>query len=377
MRRVLLLVESNSAVGRGITIGVWRSRRGLDNFRVVRQDVWPLWRTTVEAFDGDGIIARVRSTEVVRALEAKGLPVVDVLGTVAEGRFPVVTVNDRAIGRIGAGHLREMGHTRFGFIQSTGQTWAAERRRGFEAELAPYQTSVLDVRWTESSTSPPEVEKWLASLPRPIGVMACNDWTATLLLSHCVGHGIAVPEAVSILGADNDDMFCSMSEVPLSSVQTDHRRIGYEAAALLDRLMRGAPPPPGPVQIPPDGVAVRASTDVVAVDDDVVASALAFIRDRACSEIDVDDIARHAGLSRTPLQRRFREALGRSIHDEVVRLRLERAKRLLSETELTIPVIADRIGMQSQSSLCRLFRQKLGTTPARYRRDGKIQTRGR
>jgi LacI family transcriptional regulator len=199
------------------------------------------------------------------------------------------------------------------------------------------------------------------------------------LVAHCARLGIAVPETVSVLGADDDEMFGAMSEVPLSSVKIDHARVGYEAAVLLERLMRGESPPVRPIQVSPTGVAVRASTDVLAIDDGAVAKALKFIRLRAFGRIDLEDVARHAGLSRTPLQRRFREALGRSIHDEVVRVRLERAKQLLSETELSIPVVAERAGIQSQAYLCRLFRGKLGTTPARYRRDARtsLPNRGR
>jgi LacI family transcriptional regulator len=296
-----------------------------------------------------------------------------VLGTLPDAGFPVVTVCDRAIGREGAKHLREMGHTRFGFVQAGEQPWALERRRGFEAALAPRSVSVLDIPWSDVDTrlDTDRVLAWLGSLPRPVGIMACSDRVATHIVAVCAESGIAVPEAVSVLGADNDDMYCSMSDVPLSSVRTDHSRIGYEAAELLDRMMRGEPARTRPTLVAPEGVAARASTDVVAVDDKVVASALRYLREHACDDVNVADVARHAGVSRTPLQRRFREALGRGVHEEIVRVRLERAKRLLSETDLGIAVVAERIGVGSQASLCRLFQSKLGTTPARYRRDAK------
>jgi LacI family transcriptional regulator len=373
MRKVLLLVESNSAVGRGITVGVWRALRGLDAWQIVREDLWPLWPKFIEDFDGDGVIARVRSAELAQALRAKRLPVVDVLGTLPEAGFPIVTVDDRAIGREGAKHFREMGHTRLAFVESAEQPWSVERRRGFDGTLAPHPVRVFDVSWSEVDVRLDEerVLSWLASLPRPVGIMACSDRVATHVVAICVKNGIAVPEAVSVLGADNDDMFCAMSDVPLSSVRTDHSRLGYEATLLLARMMRGDPAPRRPTLIAPDGVAVRASTDVVAIDDKVVASALRYIREHAFDTIDVADVARHAGVSRTPLQRRFHEALGRGVHEEIVRVRLERAKRLLSETDLAIAVVAERIRVGSQASLCRLFQSKLGTTPAKYRRDAR------
>jgi len=311
------------------------------------------------------------------------MPVVDVLGTVPNAGFPVVTVDDVAIGREGASHLKEVGHTHFGFVQvsDADEGWALERRRGFESTLGRRSVSVLEATWSEISSekSRSPVLEWLMTLPRPVGVMACSDRVAMHLVARCARLGIAVPESISVLGADNDEMYGAMAEVPLSSVKIEHALIGYEGAALLERLMRGESPPLRPILVPPDRVAVRASTDVLAIDDKAVAKALRFISQRANGRLDLDDVARHAGLSRTPLQRRFREALRRSIHDEIVRVRLERAKQLLTETELSIPVVAERSGIQSQAYLCRLFRGKVGTTPARFRRDARpsLPPRGR
>jgi LacI family transcriptional regulator len=379
VRHVLVLVEIASSVGRGITVGVWRGKRGFGDWRttVIDQLTDERTRPAIAAFDGDGVIARVHDARLAGLLRAKNLPVVDVLASVPNAGFPVVTVDDRAIGREGARHLMDLGHTHFGFVQVTDseEIWARERREAFAAAVGRRPVSVLELTWREatSDASRTKMGDWLAALPRPVGVMACSDRMALLVVARCARVGIAVPEVVSIVGVDDDPMFCAMAEVPLSSVRIDHSRIGYEASVLLERLMRGETPPSRPVLVAPSGVAVRASSDVFAVEDGAVVSALKLIRQRACGAIHLRDVARHAGVSRTLLQRRFREALGRSVHEEIVRVRLEEAKRLLSETDLAIPVVAERAGIQSQAYLCRLFRSKLGTTPARYRRSRKPQ----
>jgi LacI family transcriptional regulator len=242
--------------------------------------------------------------------------------------------------------------------------------------------SVLQLGWAElrSEKSNAVLEKWLTALPKSVAIMACSDRMAMALIRHATRRGFSVPENIAVLGVDDDEMFSARSEVPLSSVKIDHSLIGYEGIVLLEALLRGKSAPTKPTLIAPQGVTVRASTDVLAIDDRAVAVALKFIRQNAFGDIDLAAVAERAGLSRTPLQRRFREALGRSIHDEIVRVRLDRAKRLLTETELSIPVVAERSGIQSQAYLCRLFRSKLATTPARYRREGarrKVQKKRR
>ena len=141
-----------------------------------------------------------------------------------------------------------------------------------------------------------------------------------------------MPEQVAVIGADNDEPICQISFPPLSSVIINDDQRGYQAAAVLDRLMRGEPPPAEPIYIEPAGVVGRASTDILAIDDDAVVRALRFVRDHACDGIGVDDVVRQVPLSRSVLERKFRKAVRRSINNEIVRVRLNRAVQLLCET---------------------------------------------
>jgi LacI family transcriptional regulator len=170
---------------------------------------------------------------------------------------------------------------------------------------------------------------------------------------------------------DNDEPLCEVAAPGLSSVRPDHERVGYEAAALLDRMMKGAPPPAEATYIPPRGIAVRMSSDVMALDDRDVAAAIRVIRQRACDPdgLTIDELADEVAVSRSVLQRRFKRAVGRTLHEEMLRVRLARARELLAETDLPIAAVAERSGFHHQEYLGVVFRQRFSTTPARFRRE--------
>jgi LacI family transcriptional regulator len=176
-----------------------------------------------------------------------------------------------------------------------------------------------------------------------------------------------VPDQVAVLGVDNDDLVQSLAYPPLSTVNTARQRIGFEAAAMLEKLMAGEPVDGGPVLIPPTGVITRQSTDLLAIGDDDVADAVRYIHAHAGRPIAVDDVLRDLALSRRQLERRFRQSLGRSILDEIQRCRVDRARQLLVETELALPHIATASGFASASYFSVVFNKSQGMTPGEYR----------
>jgi LacI family transcriptional regulator len=173
---------------------------------------------------------------------------------------------------------------------------------------------------------------------------------------------------VAVLAADNDQILCNLADPPLSSVDLDTRSIGYEAAALLDRLMAGAPVPARPVLLPPRGVIRRRSTDVLATDDRALAEAIRYLRDHACSGLRIKDFVRMTKLSRRTLGRRTRQLLGHSPKEEITRVQLERAQRFLVETELKVAAVAENCGFTQAKYFCQVFRRRFGITPAAFRR---------
>jgi LacI family transcriptional regulator len=197
--------------------------------------------------------------------------------------------------------------------------------------------------------------------------MTSTDLIGQQFLEACQRAAVVVPEQVAVVGADNDELICNICFPPLSSVMINDEQRGYQAAAVLDQLMSGGEPPHETVYVEPLGVASRASTDILAIDDQTLAAALRFVRDHACEGISVEDVVRAVPLSRSVLERRFRKTVGRSVNDEIVRVRLNRAVELLSATQLELKAIARKAGFGSPSYMGAVFREKLGCTPGSYR----------
>ncbi len=213
-----------------------------------------------------------------------------------------------------------------------------------------------------------DVARWLDSLPKPVAVLACNDIRGLQVLDACRRIDLAVPERVAVLGVDNDVVLCALADPPLSSIDQDLERIGYEAAALLDRLMAGEAPPEKPVLVAPQAVVTRLSTDVVAYDDPTVALALRLIRQHACEHIGIDFLAAHTGVSRRVLQRRFKTMTGRTLQEQILDVQLDRIKQMLAETDLKLDSIARKSGFNYIGYMCLFFKQRTGMTPGEYRR---------
>jgi LacI family transcriptional regulator len=214
--------------------------------------------------------------------------------------------------------------------------------------------------------------RWIESLPRPVGIMACYDIRAQQLLDICRELSIAVPEEIAVIGVDNDRLLCDLCDPPLSSVAPDTHRTGFIAASLLDKQMAGETVECRAVLIPPIGVETRQSTDVMAIDDPHIVSTLRFIRQNACSGIQVRDLLARVPLSRRVLESRFKERIGRTPHEEITRIRMERVKTLLLETDLPLAAIAKRTGFNYIEYLNEAFKKWVGTTPGKYRKEASV-----
>jgi LacI family transcriptional regulator len=208
---------------------------------------------------------------------------------------------------------------------------------------------------------------WLTSLPKPIGIMACNDFRGQHVLEGCRAARLSVPDEVAVIGVDNEHVICDFCQPPLSSVIPAAERIGFEAAGMLDRLMKGEKLEQRQVRIKPLGVAARQSTDVMAIDDGDVVAALKIIRDRACLGLSVADILREVPIARSSLERRFRKTVGRSPQAEIRGVQMKRARQLLCETDLTLNQIAALTGFKHSEYFSVVFKREVGQTPGQYR----------
>jgi LacI family transcriptional regulator len=210
---------------------------------------------------------------------------------------------------------------------------------------------------------------WLKSLPKPVGLMACNDICGREVLQACAAAGLRVPDDVAVVGVDNDELMCELSSPPLSSIALDVEKAGYEAARLLDSLMSGHLAEERVVQVEPVYVVTRQSSEIMAPDDPCVATALQYIKTHAGQPIGVSHVVEQTNASRRTLERRFSRALGRSISSEITQRRLERAKRLLLETDLPSYRVAAAAGFGTIKTFNRVFRRALGVSPRRFRQN--------
>ncbi|MBN2579147.1 MAG: DNA-binding transcriptional regulator [Pirellulales bacterium] len=382
-RRVALLIESSRAYGRDLLRGIAAYARAHGPWSFFHQERAVRDPAPVRLSDwrADAVIARIETSSHIKQVRRLGVPVVDVFGLHRLAGIPSVELDQRKVVRLAAEHLRERNLPNFAYCGFPGVFFSDARARLFANLLAkeghevhvyqapPHRAGThLSVVEMQSLQQAGHLASWLKSLPKPIGLMACNDMRALQVLEVCGELGIAVPEEVAVIGVDNDTVQCELCDPPLSSVDPGAQRVGYEAAALLDRMLAGRPPRKNPLLIEPAAVVTRQSTAVLAVTDPCVESALRFIREHSHKPIDTADVLRCVGVSRSTLERRFIGALGRSPSAELARARLERVKELLQHTDLSLRAVADRTGFDHVESMCRLFKRHMDQTPGAYRR---------
>jgi len=384
LRQVALLVETRTASSRDILRGIGRYVREHGRWALVHEHqtaerTLPQW---MNEWRGDGIIARVPDAGTARTIAAMGIPTVDVLGESEAEGTPVIRVDDHGIARLAADHLLERGFRHFGFFGLAGRNWSDRRRAAFQEclarsghNLAVYEQSSeyrLRVSWEFRES---RIADWIRHLPKPAGVLVCSDQVGLDFLEACHQAGVAVPDEVAVIGVDNDEAFCEIGNPSLSSIWPSHTQVGYQAAALLDRMMKGESAPKSATLIPPGEIKIRQSSDVLAIDDPSIARAIHLIRANACSGLGVDEVAGKIGLSRSVLQRRFRQILGKTVHDEILGAKLKRACQLLVETDFQLVEVAEQCGFRHQEYMGVVFRERLKQTPAEYRRNAKQGTR--
>lgn len=386
---VALLLETSTQYGRGILRGIVQYSR--------LHGPWSLYVApghleqelpNPKSWAGTGIIARIRSHQMERLIRATGVPFV--ASSLTEFRSPKtgdnfgeIRTDSEAIARTGAAHLLERGFRRFAFCGFTDCGWSTARESGFadflrKKGLPCFTYRMGSANWmhwhdwiTVLDGEQLAMAKWLRSLPRPIGVMACNDICGRALLQACATAGLRVPDDIAVVGVDNDELMCELSNPPLSSIALNLEEAGHDAAALLDALMCGRSPRMRLVSVEPIHVVTRRSSDVVAQEDPVVVLALQTIRNCARRPIAVRQVVEKCGVSRRTLERRFYKAVGRSILSEITRCHLEQAKLLLTETTLPLSKVAALAGFGSLKTFRRIFRQRVGTTSALFRRESR------
>lgn len=380
-RSVALLIETSNAYARGLLDGIIAYQREHELWSIYvgeqgRGAQPPVW---LKNWKCDGMIARIETEEIAAAVRRLKIPVVDVSAARLVKHLPWVETDDREIARLAAQHLVDRGFESLAFCGQPKFNWSRWREQEFLsfAEEADCECHVFagksrnddDYSWTKERRS---LTSWVKKLPKPIGLMACYDFTGQQVLDVCRELEIAVPEQMAVIGVDNDARLCRLCTPPLSSVIPDTHRAGYEAAQLLDQMMGGKKVTDESILIPPSGIAERQSSDVYAIDDDDIVTALRFIREYACKGITVADVLKAVPLSRRMLEHRFQKLVRRTPHAEIVRIRMDRACRLLRETNLSLSEITNRAGFANPDYFSVAFKKYMGMTPRSYRKKGKL-----
>ena len=378
MPRVALLIETSREYGRGLLRGIaWYLRRhpqwsvyfhpmGLDSPP-------PPW---LGSWEGDGILARINSERMAQAVLASGLPAIDLRGAFSGLGLPHIGPDNRIVIRQALDHLVDRGFRHFAFYGAPpGQFHFLDLRRKLfrdMVEQAGYQCTVFGEHYKRRCRGSWERQQqrtaaWLRQLSTPVGVMCSSDEEALSLLDACRRAERSVPDEVAVISVDNDEYICLFAKPTLTSIDVNTEEIGCQAAALLDSMMAGAKPPQEFVQVPPRGIVARRSTDAWALPDEQISAAVRYIRDHACEDISVERLLEHCKLSRRTLERRFKEILGRTPNAEILRVRLENARRALARTDLPVAKVAVNSGFRSISYFTTTFRRATGLSPVAYR----------
>ena len=380
-RHVALIIETSSGYGRDLMSGIVKYMRMHDEWSVFveQRNLWqkpPAWLID---WQGDGIISRATTPQLVEAITRNGVPLVEVTDRLGDGDLPQVRSDDDAIGRLGAEHLLDRGFRRFAFCGFKKEAWSERRGLAFANRLQDegFGCSRYSSPWHGRGARAWEAEQshladWLNQLAPPFAVMACNDVRGQQVMDVCSKLGLSVPEQVAVLGVDNDKLLCRVCSPPLSSVIPNAEAVGFRAAEMLAKLMSGSAFEPSRVLVAPIGVATRQSTDVVAIDDREVAAALRYIREHACRGLSVDEVVRNSEVSRSTLERQVRKYLGRTPQEEIRRVQIKRAQELLLSTDLSAEKISSLCGFDYPEYFYTVFKKVVGSTTSEFRKESKM-----
>lgn len=376
-RRVALIIETSNGYARGLLRGIQIYLRENRQWSIYleehsRGDTDLSW---LAHWKGDGIIARIENETVAHYIRRAKVPTVDLSANRLMPELPYLETDDRMIASWAAEHLLERGFKHFAFCGDSTYVWSVLRGHHFREALLGKGLSLTHFDTQGAGGGPvsrardrERMAEWLRGLPKPVGIMASYDGIGQQLLEACRTAQIIVPDEAAVIGVDNDELICELCDPPLSSIAPSAEHTGYEAAVLLERLMSGQPSVPEIRLVEPHSLVTRMSTDALVVQDSYVAEALKFIRLHSLEDIDVQDVLGFLPISRRSLESRFLKEIGRTPHEEIIRVKLKLIKELLVDTELTLPAIAERVGIKHAEYMNVLFKRETGESPGQFRK---------
>ena len=371
--KVALLFDKSNGYDRAILRGINKYGRIHGPWLI---HLWPLLKyvntSQLKKWGADGIIMR-QSLGDERIIKTNVPIIVSPISQKEIKGVGNIIGNSTAIASMAAEHLLNCGFTHFAYCGIADLPWSNLRgenfaksigKAGFKTFFYEHPDSKLQRLWENEQKV---LAQWVKSLPKPCGILVCNDERAQQVIEACRLAGQRVPNEIAVLGINNDELLCDLSDPPLSSIALNAERAGYEAAEMLNKMMLGHPPENMVITVDPIYVVARESTDILAMEDEDVAGALRFIRTHVKESIGVINVVESLTISRRVLEKRFRQLLGRSIQHEIRRIRVEHIAWMLAETNLSIAQIAFSLGFSGPESLSRYFKTEKGMSPLYYR----------
>lgn len=385
--KVAIFLATQEKLGRDIRNGILKyvQQRGPWILHFVEGRIEEQRLSDLTAWGCTGIIGRLQTPALVRMIVGSRVPLV--ISYMSPHSVPIESYSKRharicndntAIGRLAAEHLMSLGYPHYAFVSDPANLiWSKERCESFAAavhktaaECHIYPALTVDQE-RDASVERAHLADWLKSLPKPVAIMAAMDIRGRQVLDACTQAGLSVPRDVAVLSVDNDEVLCETSRPTLSSIQLNAEEAGYRAAETLDQYMRGILRKRTVILFGPSHVTQRLSTSVQPHTDPFVSQALDFIAMNISVPFGVPDVIAHLKISRRSLETRFKAVLGTTVLDEILRLRLERVRKLLKETELPIGQVTRACGFLNQSCLGRLFLRRFGCTMGTFRQPAR------
>ncbi len=374
MKRIVLLVETSRAFGRGLIMGIARYSKIHGPWSFYKEPID--LKSSIPHLTGwkpDGII--MRDSLVTKELLNLKIPTILAIHDSSYPKeLPVIKTDSQAIAKLASNHLIEKGLKYFAFFGFDNYDWLKERRFYFSRfnTEAGYKTHIytprIRIKKDEWESEQQEVCDWVNALPKPVGIFACNDDHGQHILEVCKLINLKVPEDVAVIGVDNDPMICDISDPPLTSIALNVEAAGYEAAKLMDNMIVSQKLSGKQVMVSPSYVVQRQSTDILAVKDNDVSKAMQFIKKNAKNKISVEDVVKATNVNRRVLERRFKTAIHRSIYDEIQNIRVELIAKLLIETDLSISQITSYFNFTDAEHISRYFKRKKGIGLREFRK---------
>ena len=380
MKNVSLIIEMSNDYARGLL-------EGIHSYAQTKQD-WSIHMTEHSRHETDkyfslikdcnGIIARIETPAIAERVKKVNVPTIDVSAGRLIPTTPWVETDDRAIVQMAIDHLMDCGLIKLAYFGDPFYSWSKLRYKYFceitdklGIETFAFHLPKRPIHQVQWYAIEGEISKWLHSLPKPIGIMACADLCGHPLLEICKHYNIHVPEDIAVVGVDDDQLLCKLSNPPLSSVKTNPYETGMKAAALLDDLMNGKEVEVKKYAFKPLRVNKKSSTDILAINDPLISQAVSIMRDNAQNNIKVEDILKHLPLSRRVFEQRFKKVLNRTPHQQMLMIRINYMRELLATSTKTLQEISEIMNIDNPEYLSVLFKRETGMTPSEYRK--KVQ----